>query len=193
VRSLVRFAFLFLVGASTSLAGSAARAADSRELAAAQLVPLIVKVADYDRHFVERANGKVRTLVVYRDGDTASVTNAREIVHVFEKTGKIRGLSHVERAIPYVGANALASRIRDDQIALVIISTGLGSETAAIAHELDGIDTLSVAVDPDDVPNGIVFGVDARAGKSTLVVRLAQARRQNVAFEAAFLKLARIE
>jgi hypothetical protein len=194
VRSLVRLGFFLCVaGGSVAVAGSGARADESRELAPALFVPMIVKVVDYDRHFAERANGKVRALVVYRDGDTASVTTSHEIVRLLGKTEKIRGLSHTERAVPYVAANALASQIRDGQFSLVIISTGLGSEAAAIAHELDGIDTLSVAVDPDDVSNGIVLGIDARAGKSTLVVRLAQARRQNVAFEAALLKLARIE
>ena len=189
MRSLVPFAFLCLVASQASVA----RADGSREVGAATLVPLIAKVADYDRHFVARASGNVRALVVYRDGDTASVQKAHDIVSVLGKTEKISGLSHSERAVPYVGANALAARIRDDQISLVIISTGLGAEASAIAHELDGIDTLSVAVDPDDVSKGIVLGIDARAGKNTLVVRLAQARRQNIAFEASLLKLARIE
>jgi hypothetical protein len=184
---------LLLAAGSSALAASFAHADDSRELAPAVLVPLVVKVADYDRHFAERANGNVRVLVVYRDGDAASVSEARDIVAVFENTEKIGGLAHQERSVAFVGANALASRIREDQISIVILSKGLGSEAAGIAHELDGIDTLSVSVDPVDVLHGIVLGVDVIGGKATLVVRLAQARRQNVAFEAAFLKLARIE
>jgi hypothetical protein len=190
VRSL--FAFGLLVATVTS-AGAVARADDSRELRPKQLVPFVVKVADYDRHFVARANGRVHTLVVYRDGDAASVSTARDLIAELGKSQKIGGLAHDERAVPYENANALASEIRAEQIAIVIISTGLSNEAGAIAHELDGIDTLSVAVDPDDVKQGIVFGVDARGGKSTLVVRLTQARRQNVAFEAALLRLARIE
>ena len=195
MRSLLRFGFLLSV--TTFALGLRAVRADSpresRELAPAQLVPLIVKVAGYDRHFVGRANGHLRAVVVYRDGDVASVSTARETVRVLEKTGKISGLAHEQRAIQYAGANALATQVREGQTALVIVSTGLSAEATAIAHELDGIDVLSVAIDPDDVSSGIVFGVDARAGKPTLVVRLAQARRQNVAFEASLLKLARIE
>ncbi len=187
------FAFGFLVAVATFMTGAPVRAEETRELRPAQLVPLIVKVADYDRHFVARANGRVRVLVVYRDGDSASVSTAREIVADLGKTVKIAGLAHDERTILYEGPNALASQIRSEQTSIVIISTGFGDEAVAIAHELDGIDTLSVAVDPDDVSKGIVFGVDARAGKPTLVIRLSQARRQNVAFEASLLKLARIE
>ncbi|MEO8878435.1 MAG: YfiR/HmsC family protein [Polyangiaceae bacterium] len=172
---------------------SRAQADDSHLPSAAVLVPAMVKVADYDRHFLARANGLVRTLVIFHEGDLASEKSAIEIVSVLAKTGKIAGLAHEERAEPYPGANALASQIRSEQSAILVLATGFGNDAPAIAHELDGIDVLSVAVDADDVPKGIVFGVDARAGKSTLVIRLAQARRQNVAFEASLLKLARIE
>ncbi len=190
MRSL--FAFCFLSAALASLAATA-RADDTRELGPAVFVPLVVKAADYDRHFAARANGRVHTLVIYRDGDIASVTDAHDLVTELGKSQKIGGLAHDERAVPYQGANALAAEIRSEQIAIVIISRNLSNEAGAIAHELDGIDTLSVAVDPDDVSKGIVLGVDARAGKPKLVVRLAQARRQNVAFEASLLRLARIE
>lgn len=189
MRSL--FAFCFL--AAVTSAAAVVRADDTRELGPALFVPLIVKAADYDRHLGARANGRVHTLVVYKDGDAASVGEAHDLVVELGKSQKIGGLAHDEHAVPYQGANALASEIRAEQISIVIISKHLSSEAAAIAHELDGIDTLSVAVDPDDVSNGIVLGIDARAGKPRLVVRLAQARRQNVAFEASLLRLARIE
>lgn len=190
MRSLFALGFVITVA---SLAGASARADESRTLGPAQLVSFVVKAADYDRHFVTRANGHLHTLVVYKDGNAPSVSTARDVVSALAMTEKIAGLAHDQRAVPYEGANALASEIRSEQIAVVIISSGLGSEATAIAHELDGIDTLSVAVDPNDVPKGIVLGVDARTGKPTLVVRLSQARRQNVAFEASLLKLARIE
>jgi hypothetical protein len=189
VRSLFAFGFV----AAVAFAAAFARADESRMIGPAQLVSFVVKAESYDRHFGSRANGHVHTLVVYKDGSAPSVTAARALVSALANTEKIGGLAHDQRAVPYEGANALASEIRSEQIAIVIISSELGSEAGAIAHELDGIDTLSVAVDPDDVPKGIVFGVDTRAGKPTLVVRLAQARRQNVAFEASLLKLARVE
>ncbi len=186
------FAFGFFV-AAIATAGVAARADDARMLGSAQLVSLLVKAVDYDRHFAARANGRVHTLVVYRDGDIASVSTAHDLVTELQKSQKIGGFVHDEHSIPFENANALAAQIRSEQIAIVIISRNLSSEASAIAHALDGIDTLSVAVDPDDVSQGIVLGFDARNGKSTLMVRLAQARRQNVAFEASLLRLARIE
>lgn len=176
-----------------TFAATTSRAEDQRLPEPSVLVRTVTKAAEYDRHLAARANGHVRTMIVFRSGDAASEKTAHDLARFFGSTEKIAGWAHEESVDRYSGANALAAEIRSQQVSIVVLSTGLGDEAPAIAHELDGIDVLSVAVDPDDVPKGIVFGVDARAGSPTLVIRLAQARRQNVAFEASLLKLARIE
>ena len=167
--------------------------ADSGATPATALVPFLVKAADYDRHFASKAGGRVEVLVTFNAGEPTSYAMANEIAKELGRGGKIAGFSHDERVEPYSGAEALAAEVRSTQTAIVVVSTRLGGEAPAIAHELDGIDVLTVAAEPDDVARGIVLGLDQRAAKSKIVVRLAQARRQDVAFEASFLALARIE
>ncbi|HEX4351756.1 MAG TPA: hypothetical protein VHZ95_02555, partial [Polyangiales bacterium] len=91
MRSL--FAFGFVVAAVTSAAGFV-RADEARRVGPAQLVSFVVKAADYDRHFVARANGHVHTLVVYEDGNAPSVSAAHDAVTALAKTEKIAGLAH---------------------------------------------------------------------------------------------------
>lgn len=169
---------------------SAAHAAVTQPSA---LVPFFVKAADYDRHFASKAGSRVQVLVTYNAWNNASESTARDLAKNLGNIAKIAGLSHDDHVEPYAGAEALAIEVRATQTAIVIVSSGLGGEAASIAHELDGIDVLSVAVDPDDVARGIVLGLDARDAKPKILVRLGQARRQDVAFEASFLALARIE
>lgn len=167
--------------------------ADAGDTPATSLVPFLVKAADYDRHFASKAGGRVEVLVTFNAGEPTSHAMANEIAKELGRAGKIAGFSHDERVEPYTGAEALAAEVRSTQTAIVVVSTRLGGEAPAIAHELDGIDVLTIAADPDDVARGIVVGLDQRAAKPKIVVRLAQARRQDVAFEASFLALARIE
>jgi hypothetical protein len=51
---------------------------------------------------------------------------------------------------------------------------------------------LTVASSAQDVENGIVLGFDVISGKPKLVVSLTQARKQNVAFNAAVLKMMKV-
>lgn len=189
---LVRLAALGLAAATLLTFSSDSRAQGGATPSSA-LAPFVVKAADYDRHFVARAGGRVEILVTFNSGDAASETAAKNIARDLGSAGKIAGLAHDELVEPYAGAEALAAEIRATQTAILVVSTGLAGEIHSIAHELDGIDVLSVAVDPEDVARGIVLGLDTRGAKPKIVVRLTQARRQEVAFEASFLSLARIE
>ncbi|MGH7282649.1 MAG: YfiR family protein [Polyangiaceae bacterium] len=183
----------FVVGVAGLVAFSSESAAQTGATPASSLVPFVTRAADYDRHFVARAGGRLEILVTFNASESTSEVAAKEVASAFGKAEKIAGLAHDERVEPYVGAESLAAETRSTQTAIVIISTGLGGEVRAIAHALDGIDVLTVALDPDDVSRGIVLGLDTREAKPKILVRLAQARRQDVAFEAAFLSLARIE
>lgn len=191
--SLVRLSLRFPSALLAVAAFCAAADVAAAPTPASTLVPALVKATAYDRQFSSKAAGRVRIYVVYNSGESSSERAAQDLLRELAKLPKIAGLAHDENAVAFAGAYTLAASVRSEQISVVILSTGLSGEVASVAHELDGIDVLTAALDPDDVARGIVFGVDATGGKQKLVVKLAQARRQNVAFEASLLSLARVE
>ena len=62
----------------------------------------------------------------------------------------------------------------------------------SIGRALAGLDVLTVSVDPNDIPNGIVLGFDLVSGKPVPLVLLPAAKRQHVAFMPQALKLMKV-
>ncbi len=153
----------------------------------------MVKAADYDRHFAAKVSGKVHVAVVYNAGEPASEAAARGVVKELAVTGKIAGFEHDEALIAYPGADPLAAEVRAKSLSIVVLGPDLSAEMEKLAHALDGIAVLTVALDPDDVGRGAVFAVDVRSGKPKITIAQAQARRQDVAFEASLLTLAKVQ
>jgi hypothetical protein len=153
---------------------------------------LLAKVAAYDRAFAERARGKAHCLVVVKPGDADSERIGEQILSELRVLPQIGGLAHSEELVRFASPQALAELVWGRGPAVVYLSVRLGEHVAAIAAALDGTSVLSVAVTAPYVPSGAVLGFDAESGKPRLVVNLAQARRQRVAFKPELLKLARV-
>jgi hypothetical protein len=153
---------------------------------------LLAKVAAYDRAFAERARGKAQCFVVVKAGDAESERIGEQILSELRVLPQIGGLPHSEEVVRFSSPQALAELVRARGPAIVYLSARLGEQVGAIASALGGTSVLSVAVAAPYVPSGAVLGFDAESGKPRLVVNLAQARRQKVAFKPELLKLARV-
>lgn len=153
---------------------------------------LLAKVAAYDRAFPARARGKALCLVLVKPGDAESERIGEQIVSELHVLPHIGGLSHDEEVVRFASPQALADLCRERSPAIVYLSARLSEAVAPIATALNGISVLTVAVTAPYVPSGAVLGFDSESGKPRLVVNLAQARRQGVAFKPELLKLARV-
>jgi len=153
---------------------------------------LVAKVAAYDRNLASRAGDRVRILIVVRPKNDASGRFGKSMESALGGIDRIGGLPHEQERIDYTSASALADTCKAKHIAIVYFAPGLGEEVPAIKAALDGVSVLSVAGAAADVPKGIVLGFDLVSGKPKIVVHLGQAKRQNVAFKAELLKLARV-
>jgi hypothetical protein len=180
--SLVAFALF-----SSSRAGG-----EDALVPAALQAELVAKVASYDKNLASRAGDRVRVLIVVKPKDDGSNRFAKSIENALGGVGSIGGLPHDEATTPFVNAKALADTCRAKRIAIVYLAPGLGDDVPAIKTALDGVNVLSVAALATEVPKGIVLGFDLVSGKPKIVVHLGQARRQDVAFKAELLKLARV-
>ncbi len=153
---------------------------------------LLAKVAGYDKNLKARAGDRVRVLLVEQPGDADSERVVTQMRAAFEQMGTIAGMAHEEIIVPWSGAAALVSAVRERHAAIVFFSPGFSANVTAVRDALDGVDVMSATAVPDYVPRGIVLGFDLVGGKPKLWVNLAQARRQNVAFAAEVLKIAKV-
>jgi hypothetical protein len=181
------FAAVFVAVCATSTP-----AAEAGPLPAEAAANLLVKAARYDKNFLRRAGDRVHVILVVRLDDRASVTAVAEMQAALTAFPAIDGIAHDETIYAYESAAGLAATCRAKQASIVFISTGFSSDVGDIRYALDGIDVLSVAANSGDVARGLVLGFDLVGGKPKLLVHLGQARRQNVAFMADLLKLAKV-
>jgi hypothetical protein len=153
---------------------------------------LLAKLVPYDRNFRARATDPVLVLITMKAHNAESENAAAAMKSALTRVEKIGGLAHREAVVPFDSATALAQRCRHDHVSLLYVAPGLDDQVEALAAALSGADLLSVSAVADDVPHGIVLGFEVSSGKPKLVVNLAQAKKQNVAFGADVLSLMRV-
>jgi hypothetical protein len=179
------------VGIVLSLVSHATRA-DEDALPVAIQVELLVKVAYYDRNFLQRAKDRAKIVIVSKPGNGDSERFAAHIQAALSRAPTIADLPHEETIVPYAGAAELAALCKTLGIAILFFGPGFRDDIEAIRGALDKVDVLTVTSIPDDVPAGIVLGFDVVSGRPRLLVNLVQARRQNVSLRAEVLKLMKV-
>lgn len=155
-------------------------------------VKLLGKVARYDKNLRERAAGTVRILVIVDGHDAASKGAGVKLQRELAALDKIDDLPVEAKLAEYEGAEAVARLVREQHLSIVYVAPGLDGEAAKISAGLTGVDVLSVAAVDTYVSDRIVLGFELVSGKPKLVVHLAQAKSQNVAFSSAVLKLMKV-
>jgi hypothetical protein len=155
-------------------------------------VELLVKVASYDRNFLQRAKDRAKVVIVTKPGNGDSGRVAAQIAAALARAPNIAGLPHEETIVPYGGAPELATLCKTQGVAILFLGPGFREDVEAIRAALDKVDVLTATSIPDYVPAGIVLGFDVAAGRPQLLVNLGQARRQNVALRADVLKLMKV-
>jgi hypothetical protein len=149
---------------------------------------LLAKVAFYDRNFAARAIHMAKFLLVHAANDAQSIGAVVDMKTALASVPTIAGLPHDEEAAPYFDAATVASMCVAHRISIVYFGPGLGPQIPAIRAALSTIDVLSVAADPDYVPEGIVLGFRLVNGETKLLLHRTQARAQNVDFGARMLR-----
>jgi hypothetical protein len=153
---------------------------------------LIAKVAGYDKSFLARAGDRARVFVLRKQGNADSAHVSAQMIAALSNLEKIGGLPHDESELVWSNAPALTNAIKKQHVAIVYVTPGFSDDVGSIRAALDGVDVMTVAALPDDVPRGLVLGFDLVSGKTKLLCNLAQAKKQNVAFKAEALKLMKV-
>lgn len=183
---------LALMAAAVELVVTSRAEAETVQVPIAVQAGLLAKVAGFDRNFSARARGKAVVLLAGIPDDAESMRAAMEMKGALSQLDKVGDLQHEDEVVRFSGAAALAELVRARRAAIVYFGPGFGKHVPAVREAFATIDVLTVAAIPEYVAAGIVLGFDLVSGRSKLLVNLAQARRQQVAFPASVLNLMKV-
>jgi hypothetical protein len=183
-----RRAILQLAAASAVAAIAGEASAQTAQVPATVQAGLIAKVAFYDRNFAARAIHMAKVLLIHKGSDVESIRAVEDMKAALAALPTIAGLAHDEEVAAYVDAETVASTCVGHRITIVYFGPGLGAEIPRIRAALTSVDVLSVAADPDYVPQGIVLGFRQVGVELRLLLHRGQARLQNVDFGARMLR-----
>jgi YfiR/HmsC-like len=181
-----------LVVVLTIMLRSFASRGENLEVPARLQAGLIGKLALYDRNFLERAGSTVVIAIVVRPTDIESARAGAQIQGALRDLGPIAGLPHEEIILPWNGPKGLSELCAQRKVAIVYVAPGLGTDVGAAVKALEGLSVLTIAGVAAYVSQGVVLGFELVSAQTKLVINLAQAKKQRVAFRAEVLKLMRI-
>jgi YfiR/HmsC-like len=153
---------------------------------------LVGKVVSFDRNFSARVKERVTIAVVSKSSNSDSERATAQMLGAFREVGPIATLPHEELRVPWTDANSLAAFCAERKVAIVYLTPGFDKEAAAIAKALEVSRVLTVAGALSYIKDGLVLSFDLVSGRPKLVVNLASAKRQGIAFDSSFLAIARV-
>lgn len=153
---------------------------------------LVGKVASFDRNFSARVKERVTIAVVSKSSNSDSERAAAQLLGAFREVGPIASLPHEELRVPWTDAHSLAALCAERKVAIVYLTPGFDKETVAIVKALEVSRVLTVAGTLSYIKEGLVLGFDLVSGRPKLVINLASAKRQGIAFDSSFLAIARV-
>jgi hypothetical protein len=153
---------------------------------------LLSRVAAYDKNLEARAGAELLQLLVLRKPqEPRSVGAAEQLVAALGELPLFAGRAHRREVADYAGPAGVAELCRERRVAVLLLTPGFGAdEVAAIARALEGTSVLTFSPVAAHVRRGVVVGFDLVSGRSKILVNLAQAAKQSVAFRSDLLNLA---
>ena len=189
--SLTRSKAILLLAAALTLPASSAYAEDPAIPLQLQ-ADLTAKLIEYAQTPSAQGLSVMRIGIVVRNGSVESQHFGTELKATFARMASIAGLPHEEAIITWSNPAAFAEEVRRRQLFAVYLTPGMRGEIGAIARGLEGAPVISVAAVDSYVAGGAILGFELVSGRPRMVLNLAQARKQGVAFRAQVMKLMRI-
>ena len=155
-------------------------------------VDLLRKVVRFERGFGSRGAAQVTLLLVGRPHDADGERAAAQIAGAVARAPEIAGRPVKVVAHDYSSPEALRRVVSDGGVQLVYLLPGLHGDIAAIAAALDGLATITVSTDGEEVERGAVLGFELASAHPKIVLNLGQARKQRLDFDSDLFRLARI-
>ena len=173
--------------------GASARAgADDPAVPLRLQVDLTVKLIPYAKQPAVRLADLVRIGILIKSGNAVSARFGAELRTAFDNIETIAGRPHEQTTIQWSGPADLTELCRRRKLLVLYLTPALDSEVPSIARALEGIQVVTIAATDSYVSNGAVLGFELVSGHPKMVFNVGQARKQNVVFGSAVMKLMRI-
>jgi hypothetical protein len=187
-RFITRTALLSL--ASLALCSSAR--ADTSVVPLQLQVELCNKIIEYVQEPAVLSLDRIRIGIVVKNGSPESMRAGAELKAAFDRSVIANGHAHEQSIVEWSNAKALAEQARSRNLAVLYFTPGLDAEVGPSAAALAGQRIITVGAVDSFVLGGVVLGFELISGHPKMILNLRQAKKQEVVFRAAIIKLMRI-
>lgn len=153
-------------------------------------IDLLRKIVKFERGFSGRVGGQVKVVVVV--GGSDGERTASQLGKALENVPDFAGKPAKVIVYKYTAAPALKSLVASEGAQVVYLTPGLEAELATIASVFEGVPTITVTTDGDQVEKGAVLGFELASARPKIVLNLAQAKKQGLDFSSDLFRLARL-
>ena len=151
---------------------------------------LMKRVVRFERGFVARVGGQVKVVIVTKTGNAASERAGTQLKTGLEHAPEIAGKPVV--VVMQAFTNAAGLRRAAEGAAIVYLTPGLESDTAAIGAAFAGAPIITISADGEAVASGAVLGFELFSSRPRIVLNMGQATRQTLNFSSDLARLARV-
>jgi hypothetical protein len=151
---------------------------------------VLARVLSYELTLDERAGEAVGIAVVYKPGNAASEANAESWYQALAALGstRIKGRRFFALKIPHE-PRALAAAIDKDGVDVLLASSGLDADLAALASFARARHILSAADSPEYLKNDLTVCVTQEGDKPKIYINLKNADLEHIRFSSNLLRL----
>jgi hypothetical protein len=155
-------------------------------------VDLSVKVIEYAQEPPAQSADVVRIGIVFKADSPESSRAATELKVAFDRVPTIAGRPHEQAVLQWKGATSTVEEFKRRNLMVVYFTPGLDSEVPAAARALQGVRCITIASVDSYVRSGALLGFELVSGHPKMVFNLGQAKKQEVVFRSAVMKLMRL-
>jgi hypothetical protein len=184
---------LALLGACIVLTRTA-QAQEGGPLPLQRQASILARALTYDANLLQRANGEVTLLVLYRPSDAADQKISEDVERAFRALASIKILGLALRVLrqPFTTADALSRYTKAEAVDAYYVCPGLDRNLTEIKGLSRKNAVLTMGSRQEQLTSGLSLGVFYLDGKSTIVVNVAASREEGAAFGSDLLRLAKV-
>ena len=181
-----------LLLACAALSISICAAADGLTVPLKLQVDLTIKLLAFAQEPPISSADVVRIGILAKNDSAESSHFATDLKSALDGVDKIVGLPHEQSILDWTGPRSLVDESRRRNLQVLYLTPGLGDEIASIAGALEGVQLITFGAADSYVPSGCILGFDLVSGHPKMVFNIGQAKKQNVIFRSAVMRLMRL-
>jgi hypothetical protein len=155
-------------------------------------VDLSVKVIEYAQEPAAQTADVIRIGIVFKADSAESSRAATELKVAFDRVPTIAGRPHEQTTLQWKGASNMVDEFKRRNLMVVYVTPGLDAEVPALARALQGMRFITIASVDSYVRSGALLGFELVSGHPKMLFNLGQAKKQDVVFRSAVMKLMRL-